>query len=499
MENLNAQIAELQRCLQDRDDEIARMQLESQGAAHAIQAAQAEQITAAQAAAARAERIVQLEREIRAARGAPAGGVNSNNNETTPAETVLRSLQTPTTIRDLPTFDGNPIKLNQFLKTVDNIMPTLELARGSQSFNVWIQSIRSKIIGDADTVLELYGTDLSWSEIKQNLITHYNDKRDEVSLTRDLFKLSQSGSYETFYAEVSHIIALLVNKLNLAENNANVKMAKNRFYQEMGLKVFVAGLKEPLGPIIRAQAPETLREALRLCAEENNYNYVKNPFKTQPPSIPPRSTFHTPRPTYHPPPRFPSTNPFNQPKSPMNPFAYNFNQNPFPKQPFVNNFNQNTFPKQPFVNHNPFKPQPLNPNFPRQQPYPPRFNPNPFRTPNAFAPRPAVFQKPVPMEVDPSIRSRKINYMNRPHFHEEEGPENYYTYDPYEYHHQYSDQYHHDYYDCPPEQYSEEQDNFTESCNSTKPSLENGADQTKEDVQVDDLNFHMVSGARGGT
>lgn len=203
-------------------------------------------------------------------------GNDNNNRATTSAEDVLRSLQTPSTLRDLIPFDGNPIKLHQFLKAVDRVMPIMQQAKNSPMFDVWMQAIRSKIIGDADTVLELYGTELEWDEIKNNLIAHYHDKRDEVSLTRDLFKLSQTGTVQELYESISYIISLLVNQLNLNENDANVKSAKQKYYQEIGLKVFVAGLRAPLGPIIRAQQPRTLKEALRFCTEENNYNYVQN-------------------------------------------------------------------------------------------------------------------------------------------------------------------------------------------------------------------------------
>ncbi|KXJ69919.1 hypothetical protein RP20_CCG025373 [Aedes albopictus] len=102
-------------------------------------------------------------------------------------EEALRSLQTPSSLRDLTTFDGNPLKLNQFIKAVDRIMPLMEKVKNSPTFDVWMQSIRAKIVGEADTVLEMYGTDIEWDEIKNNLITHYSDKRDEVSLTMDFF------------------------------------------------------------------------------------------------------------------------------------------------------------------------------------------------------------------------------------------------------------------------------------------------------------------------
>lgn len=126
-----------------------------------------------------------------------------------------------------------------------------------------MQTIRSKITNEADSVLELYGTDVNWVDIKSTLTTHFTDQRDEVSFTRDMFKLSQTNSVEEFYGNIAHSVSLLVNQFNLNEQSDEVVTAKKPFYQVLGLKVFLSGLKEPLGPIIRAQAPKTFKEALR--------------------------------------------------------------------------------------------------------------------------------------------------------------------------------------------------------------------------------------------
>lgn len=93
--------------------------------------------------------------------------------------------------------------------------------------------------------------------------------------------MKQTDTVQDFYRDVSHSISLLTNLLHLNEKVSVVVLAKKQFYQELGLEVFLSGLKEPLGPIIRAKAPKSLKEVLRLCLEEDNYDYVRNPFQTQ--------------------------------------------------------------------------------------------------------------------------------------------------------------------------------------------------------------------------
>ena len=176
-------------------------------------------------------------------------------------------------------------------------MPLLLPARNTTVFPIWMQAIRGKIIDDADRTLELYGASIfDWNEIKSTLITHFGDKRDESSLTRDLFKLTQEGSVIDFYKQISHNVALIVNIINLNQDNPIARTALIEKVREHALRAFIAGLKDPLGPIIRAQRPSDLKEALRFCLEETNMNYVKNASKMNssliqlkhPPQIPPR-------------------------------------------------------------------------------------------------------------------------------------------------------------------------------------------------------------------
>lgn len=207
-----------------------------------------------------------------------------------PVDSALKALQTPQILRILPAFDGNPIKLHSFIRSIDDLMPEIDRVRGTPAHTVWLLAIRSKIIGEADNVLEFYGTGTDWIDIKSNLITHYSDKRDEVTLTKDLFKLTQKNSdIEDFYKEIQFSLSLMVNQLNLNEPNIDVRSAKNQFYQDMGLKVFLAGLNEPIGQVIRAQCPTSLKDALRRCLEERNFHYNKP--KPTPPPIPQRNRF----------------------------------------------------------------------------------------------------------------------------------------------------------------------------------------------------------------
>lgn len=272
------------------------------------------------------------------------------------AEIVLKSMQ----IRDLPTFNGNPVKLHNFIRSVDDLFPFISALENTPFFNVWLQSIRAKIIGEADQILEIYGTPLIWNDIKANLIAYYNDKRDCVTLTRELFQVQQITTIEKFYGQVQNLLSLLINNTNILIQDNDLKTDRIATRKENALQVFLAGLKEPIGGNVRARKPSTLKEAFDACVEERNFQ-AKQGLKSSPfyPSLPKQTN----QPTFS-----------------------NF-QPPNPRMSIqqTRNFNDN-IPKLPVPNRNVFAPKP----FPIYQP------------------------KPAPMEVDRSIRTKQVNYMNRP-------------------------------------------------------------------------------------
>lgn len=277
------------------------------------------------------------------------------------ADRIMKGMQTPQAIRDLPCFDGDAVKLHSFIKSVENLMPFIEALDGTPFHAVWTQSIRAKITGEADRILEIYGTPADWNEIKNNLIAYYNDKRDPVTLTRELFQLQQNGTIENFYGKVQNLLSLLINHTNINTNEDNLKHDRVNTHQENALQVFLAGLREPIGGNVRARQPKTLKEGFDAAIEERNFLS----------------------------------------RSGLNQKPFSFQQSYLPKFPTYpvqqrNVFTPNQFyiPKLPIPNRNVFAPKP----YPVPQP------------------------KPTPMEVDRPTRSRQSNYAGRHNFNNPRQP-----------------------------------------------------------------------------
>lgn len=89
MEQLQQQIHALQRQLNERDEQVAQLQLEAVGAAEAVLAAQAQARAHAQAQADAAAQAL----------------ANTNQNiDVGRVDNILKTMQTPQIIRDLPPF-----------------------------------------------------------------------------------------------------------------------------------------------------------------------------------------------------------------------------------------------------------------------------------------------------------------------------------------------------------------------------------------------------------
>lgn len=275
------------------------------------------------------------------------------------AEMVLKSMQIPQAIRNLPVFDGNPVTLHNFLRSIENLMPFLTAIENTPFHDVWLQSIRAKIIGDADQILEIYGTPLNWEDIKANLIAYYNDKRDSVTLTRELFQQQQTNTIEQFFGRVHNLLSLLINHTNISINDNTVKQDRIETHKENALQVFLAGLKEPIGGNVRARKPTTLKAAFDACVEERNYQAKTGLRLFVPP--PPKQVD----------PVFGNFQPWINPQNQVRPY----NNSPF-------------IPRLPPPNKNVFAPK----QFPIRQP------------------------RPIPMDLDRSIRTKQVNYVNRPNF-----------------------------------------------------------------------------------
>jgi hypothetical protein len=180
-------------------------------------------------------------------------------------------------LRVVPTYDGKVNSLYRFISAIDSIVEQYyDVANPDNFQNVIVTNgIISKLIGKASEVIDINAA-RNWNEIKTALIENFADQRDENSLNRDLINLTQGNETpQQFYDRCIHLLNTLINYVNIHNADQNVRDCKRDFFTMQTLKTFLAGLKGPLGPTIRAMRPSTLPEALQFIKEESNIVYLQ--------------------------------------------------------------------------------------------------------------------------------------------------------------------------------------------------------------------------------
>lgn len=323
---------------------------------------------------------------------------------------VLTTMKLPDSIKDLPKFNGSKHTLHDFITNVDEIIEQSQAIMGEGNVPItFLRAIRNKITDEADEVLASYGPTVDWREIRANLTTHYADKRNETSLIRDLHTIFQGGdTIEKFYSRIMDIQSTIVNNVRLSRTPLVVKNTKETLYREMCLSTFLAGIREPMGSLIRARNPNTISDALNLCLQEQNMMYIKKPH--QPPQTTNHVLPHSSRMISNIPPGFGFRSNYNHtpqwqynqyvPK-PMNANNVYFNHKPLNRpigQPYSNslpfNKNQGFYNNQQF-NRNHFNNNPRPPLIPPQnnriEPMDTTSNSNRYRQPTRFPPNNSNF------------------------------------------------------------------------------------------------------------
>lgn len=305
----------------------------------------------------------------------------------------------PDLVKGLPIFSGDPNELSAFIQDAGTLVRLYAPhARSSldekNKYHVVCKSIRRKIKGEANDALVASNVNINWPMIRKTLITYYGEKRDLETLDYQLMSSQQKGEpLEKYYDKINKTLSLIANSIRTDERFAHPEATKAMLYtyNKKAIDAFIRGLDGDIGRFLKNYEPDSLAAAYSYCITYKNIEFRKSLVKPRNESF----THHTLPPRL--PPRMPITKP---------PF---FRQQPFFQQ------QQRSFQQQPFFQHpRPFPNQQFfqNPKPIHQQPFqrPPNPPPNPQIPPrNPFRQPP-----PEPMDVDHSIRSRQVNYGNRP-------------------------------------------------------------------------------------
>ena len=378
----------------------------------------------------------------------------------------------PDLIKRIPTFSGNSKILSNWIDTVEKVLKHFRHLTNTESYDLWLQDVRNKIIDEAGDLLASCGTPLNWPSIKAQLLIFYGDKRELSTLLQKLFSVKQArNTVNEFHAEILDCFTGISSQIQMStEWKSPSELIK--FVDKICLEKFVDGLEEPYSSHVGLLQPTNLNQAFQYAMEKAN----KVARRTGDYSISNRSNQMKPINSFRPPP-IPTRTFIPKPQIPQRNFTNVYHQ-PFYK-PIYPVQNPNTFVQR--YNPNPFTqkqhPNPFTQNHQFNQPIPPRNPQLPYRPNQPFHQnKPQFHSKPEPMDVDKSIRSNRMNYMNRPHHHEQNSDQ----YDEYHCHEPHPEEYQEPY----PEEHSEP---YSDSYPEPYPESE-----SQQQITEDNLNFQLA-------
>ena len=274
----------------------------------------------------------------------------------------------PDIVRDIPQFDGNPSKLVQWISDVDGVIELFSQFAGTHQYGLVVRTIRRKIVGEANEVIVNSNTPLSWNHIRSTLTLHYSDRRDLMTLTVQLIMLTRKNdSIETFYAKIQEIHSLLTNSIQLDNTYNGYETGIIRLYSNICLETFIRGVG-PMSPFLKNYKPTSLAQAYQYALDFQNTDFRSSVcIPSTIPQVNPRQNYYQPQLASNKNSNNPIKQIYPQYENRFNKFQHNTNNN----ESFRNQHNQNQ---------------------------------NNYQN---------KFERPVPMEVDKSNRSRFTNFQNK--------------------------------------------------------------------------------------
>lgn len=180
----------------------------------------------------------------------------------------------PDVIKSLREFSGRPGEFSSWRKSVDRILELFESIRGTSRYFAILHTIRSKVVGEADTALESYRTPLDWGRMKKCLMMHYSDRRDIGTLEYQMTTLWQGNmSVTEFYRAVYQHLSLILDKIACLDYDDRSLINMTNAYRDKALDTFIRGLRGEMPRLLAISAPNSLPQALHICLKLENMNY----------------------------------------------------------------------------------------------------------------------------------------------------------------------------------------------------------------------------------
>lgn len=264
----------------------------------------------------------------------------------------MASLSTQDILKFLPTFEGKPPELENFIKGTELVLANFQTLPDPQKTLLFMH-IKNQIKGEAREKLSLI-TANNWEEIKINLRKLFKSHRNENSLRSELFNsINENLKINDCYIKITKLCQEFNSRIDTRGDDLNIKIElKNEFMRDATL-IFIKSLKEPTQSQVMAQNLNSIVEVYDYIVNKTNgieKEINQNKFNKF-------NKFNSPNPKQPPQPQNPRLQ-YNQYSRPhFNNFQHqksNFNNNNKYSRPYNNHQQSNNFRHpRPFKNNPP--------------------------------------------------------------------------------------------------------------------------------------------------
>ena len=248
----------------------------------------------------------------------------------------------------IPQFNGDPLILSKYIKQCDKLYIRFHDTNDVDNFqNEVLMGVFISKLGPSIADKVFVNTVDTYPQLRQALLQTFGDKRDTYTLTLELGKLKQEVNEDCFrfHDRVAQLLNAQIAYLQVHE--AEGASILTQYMQILALRVFLNGLQDPLGNLLRTKSPENLGAALGMLVNDfnlkpkdkivpvnkNNLHPVMRPViqRHPTPQFAPRSTPQylprMPMQQFQRPPFAPRPFPSQSNRPPQNQYRPNFSQN----------------------------------------------------------------------------------------------------------------------------------------------------------------------------
>lgn len=174
----------------------------------------------------------------------------------------------------VPTYDGNPKTLAQFIIKVEEIYGLLGNIQNITSLQKQIifLHVRNKITDKANESMR-NNQFSSWEQLKSHLINNFTDIQDPASLIIEILRHRVNGNVLASLAEIKEKFDVFRSKINILEGSESNKSYLIQFQEIVICNNFISSLKDPLRNNLATRNPKTLTQIERLIV--NDFQYIK--------------------------------------------------------------------------------------------------------------------------------------------------------------------------------------------------------------------------------